>query len=98
MNYLTKQLIDLSIQFAEQENIELETLSRRIFGNSNRLPDMRAEKSNPTTPIWMRGVAYISDAWPDDVEWPSGKGWIREEIIFPSQNLLVGSKEAVEDA
>lgn len=98
MNYLTKQLLELSILYARHEGVELETLSRRIFGNSNRLPDMRDEKSNPTTPIWLRGVEYLSDAWPSDLDWPAELEWIRKKIILPSRSANKALPAVVEDA
>ncbi len=79
-------MIDLSDLLAAADaytratSIKEVTLSHRLFGDSKKLPALRAG-ADITVGRFNAALLWLSANWPADAEWP--KGVVRPEIADP---------------
>lgn len=65
-----ESILTLADAFTKAENIELSTVSWRVFGDTKKLPAMRAGADIQVTRA-TKALQWFSDHWPNGAEWPS---------------------------
>lgn len=65
------QLLDLARAYGDAENIELSTVSSRVFDDSKKLGALQTGRDIQVKRL-ESALRWFSDHWPENVAWPEG--------------------------
>ena len=75
--HLTEQLLTVASAYSEKTGTSLSTISTKLFNGGGRLSAI-ASGGDLNTRNFESAMAWFSENWPKDLDWPAGVGRPRQ--------------------